>query len=62
MLDLSYIRELKKEIKENLDRGVWTVIEETNVSIMAEWLYLLDERVTKLEEEKELKFLKKRKK
>lgn len=62
MINTSHIKELKERIKNGIRHDSWTNIDILDMLVMAEWLYLLDERVTKLEEEKELRFLKRRKK
>ena len=57
------VRELKKDIKQAIHNREWCDIDKdtVNIPLLLEWLYLVDERVRKLEEEKEMKFLKRRK-
>ena len=62
MISKSHIKELKGRIKSDIEHSIWTIIDDSDQSVMAEWLYLLDQRLTELEEEKEMKFLKRRKK
>ena len=54
--ELVGIEVLKKRVR----MGNGAIIGNSDLAAMASWLYNLDERVCKLEEEKVLKFLKRR--
>ena len=62
MISKSHIKELKGRIKYDSDHNNWIIIDDSDQSVMAEWLYHLDQRLSELEEEKEMKFLKRRRK